>query len=184
MVVMRVESSKFRYGSKIFGYPPYPSALLSLDEGLSQYGTRLSPGRGDAIISGSADPNCGRGFSAVAGAAACRVRNRRRIGHRPAGRSRAVPGRRAANDDDRIIAVCGALIDNEKTAEGRPHQGADRARRRLRPQGPDRPRHRRLRHGAAARSRARRYLQRQRRALAQARATGPRRSPISAPRSS
>ena len=45
--------------------------------------------------------------------------------------------RSTANDDDKIIAECGALIDNDKTAEGRPHQGADRARRRLRAQGSD-----------------------------------------------
>ena len=37
----------------------------------------------------------------------------------------------AANDADKIIAICGALIDNDKDGAGRPHQGADRARRRL-----------------------------------------------------
>ena len=58
----------------------------------------------------------------------------------------------AANDDDKIIAVCGALIDNEKTVK------ADRIKALIAragaygAQGPDRPRHRRLRHRAAARS--------------------------------
>ena len=37
----------------------------------------------------------------------------------------------AASDADRIVAVCGALIDNAQDGEGRSHQGADRARRRL-----------------------------------------------------
>ncbi len=35
-----------------------------------------------------------------------------------------------ARDDDKTIAACGALIDNAKTEKGRPHQGADRTRRR------------------------------------------------------
>ena len=50
----------------------------------------------------------------------------------------------AANDDDKTIGACGALIDNEKTAR------ADRIKALIargaapRPQGHDRPRHRRL----------------------------------------
>ena len=90
----------------------------------------------------------------------------------------------AADDADKTIAVCGALIDNEKTREGRPHQGADRARRRLRAPGHDRPRHRRLRHRAAARSDACGYLQRARRTLAQEGRPALARWPISPPRSS
>src|SRR5437016_12935286 len=73
----------------------------------------------------------------------------------------------SANADDNIIAACGALVDNEKTARTDPYQGADRARRRVGPQGSDRPRDQRLRRRAAARSGAGRYLQRPRRAVAQ-----------------
>ena len=73
----------------------------------------------------------------------------------------------ASHEDDKSIEVCGALIDNEKTAKADRVKALIARGERLCAQGHDRPRHRRLRPRAAARSCAGRCLQRPRRALAQ-----------------
>ena len=53
----------------------------------------------------------------VAALPAVRLRRHQRTRHRSAGRSRALRRGVAADDDDKIIAVCGALIDNDKTVK-------------------------------------------------------------------
>ena len=82
---------------------------------------------------------------AVDGARACCVRDRRE----PAKDLQIDPRRAwrpsAANEDDKTIERLRRTDRQRKDREGRPHQGADRARRRLCAQGHDRPRHRRLR---------------------------------------
>jgi tetratricopeptide (TPR) repeat protein len=72
-------------------------------------------GQIDAIVFYHAGPEHGGRRSHVRGISARRVRDRHRTRHRPADRPRTCLAAAAADDADRIIAICGALIDGDKT---------------------------------------------------------------------